>query len=86
MVRADLFRALLEEEVEMKKETRRLIGLRRKDQKGFTLLEYAAGAAVIAGVAYSALTVFGVGLTNFYTGLGNWASNQVSNLPDGNQQ
>lgn len=68
----------------MKKEAKRLIGFTRSNQKGFTLLEYAAGAAVLIGVVYGAMGAFGGGLNDFYVGLGNWASGQVSNLP-GNQ-
>lgn len=71
----------------MKKEKMKLLGLRRKAQKGFTLLEYAAGAAVIAGVAYGALSAFGSGLDTFYRGLGEWASGlTVSASSDGGQQ
>lgn len=53
----------------------RLIGLARKE-RGYTLLEYCAGAAVLAGVVYGGLQFFGSSLAEFFNGLGRWVSSQ----------
>lgn len=73
-------------EERMKKDSG-LIGFRRVGDKGFTLLEYAAGAAVIAGVVYTAMSAFGGGLDTFYRGLGEWVSGlAVSSSSESDQQ
>lgn len=53
----------------------KLIGLVRKE-RGYTLLEYCAGAAVLAGIVYGGLQFFGTSLAGFFTGLGNWVTSQ----------
>ena len=43
-------------------------------ERGFTLLEYCAGAAIIAGVLWGTLTMFGTSLTGMMTSVSDWAS------------
>ena len=50
-------------------------------QKGYTLLEYCAGAAIIVTVLYTALNGLGEQLSTFLQGVGTWA---VTHTP-GNQ-
>lgn len=60
----------------MKKE--KLIGLRRKNgEKGFTLLEYTAGAAIMAGVVWTAFNLFGVQMDAFMDNLTTWMGNRA---------
>ena len=49
-----------------------------KTIKGFTLLEYAAGAAVILTVVMVGLNAMGGNLSTFFTNLGTWATNAGS--------
>jgi hypothetical protein len=51
-------------------------------QRGFTLLEYCAGAAVVAGVLYVGFNELGNNIKGFMEGIGQWLSKrttQVSN-------
>ena len=43
-------------------------------ERGFTLLEYCAGAAVIATVVFAGLQLFGTSLSEFFDGLGAWVT------------
>ena len=57
-------------------------GLRRtgKNQKerGFALLEYVAGAAVLLGIVYAAFSAMGGGFNTFFTSLGTWATGRAT--------
>lgn len=53
---------------------------KNKKQKGFTLLEYAAGAVVIVTVVYIGLQAMGTGLQTFFTDVGTWASTKGSSI------
>ena len=44
----------------------------KKGERGLSLLEYAAGAAVIASVVFAAMGVFGNGVSGFFGGLTTW--------------
>ncbi|RME59915.1 MAG: hypothetical protein D6780_04315 [Candidatus Dadabacteria bacterium] len=44
-----------------------------KKNRGYTLLEYCAGAAVIAGVVWLAMNALGQNLSQFLNALGQWA-------------
>ena len=61
----------------MEKRTK-LIGLRFKDQRGYTLLEYCAGAAIIAGVVWGALNMLGGNMASFLNALGGWVSDRTT--------
>ena len=47
---------------------------RNEKQKGLTLLEYCAGAAIIGLVVFLALRLFGVGLIRAAQHFGQWAA------------
>ena len=49
-------------------------------ERGLSMLEYAAAAAVLMTIIYVGLSAFGNGISNFYSNLGNWATNAT--LPD----
>lgn len=53
----------------------------RYQQKGLAMLEYAAGALVIASAVWLAMTGFGNSLELFFNNLGAWLVNQSANLP-----
>lgn len=53
---------------------------KNKNQKGFTLLEYCAGAAVIAGIVYGGLNIMGNQMSGFFTGLGTWIGTRASSF------
>jgi hypothetical protein len=55
----------------------------QKKQKGFTLLEYAAGAAVIIGIVWLGVNTMGDGISNMLEAIGNWASQQGNNIGGG---
>lgn len=52
----------------------KLFGPRVKDESGFTLLEYCAGAAVLVAIVYVGLELLGTNLSEFFVGLGQWVS------------
>ena len=53
----------------------------KKDaEAGYTLLEYCAGAAVIAGIVFGALTALGGNLENLLQALGTWADNRATDI------
>lgn len=64
----------------MKQRKQKLIGIRSKRQGGFTLLEYCAGAAVIAGVVWLAMNSLGVNLGQFLDRLGQWTSQRTGEI------
>lgn len=52
----------------------------RKNEKGYTLLEYCAGAAIILGVLYGALNALGTDLQNLLGSMGGWANNRQGQI------
>ena len=58
----------------MFKGMKQYFSLKAKDQRGFTLLEYCAGAAIIAGVLWGALTAMGTGMDGLIRSIGTWAT------------
>jgi len=63
---------------------KRLFSIKKKSEKGFTLLEYCAGAAVIAGIVFGALTALGTNLEDLLTALGEWANNRATDIRNAN--
>ena len=57
-----------------------LLGRSRKHEKGYTLLEYCAGAAIIAGVVFTSLNTFGEHMKNFFGSLGKWVEDRGTEL------
>jgi hypothetical protein len=48
---------------------------KNKNEKGYTLLEYCAGAAIVVSVLYGALNTLGGDLKLFLGKIGTWAKN-----------
>jgi len=48
----------------------------RRSERGFTLLEYCAGAVVLLTIVYVAMRGMGENLGGFMTAIGDWASSQ----------
>ena len=64
-------------------EKQKLVGVvRRKSRKeeGFTLLEYAGGAAVLAGLVFLGFRVFGQSLDSLYQGLAAWTNERTETI------
>ncbi len=55
---------------------------RRNNQKGLTLLEYCAGAAIIGVVVFAVFKAMGGGMKEAGQNIGNWAKNTTSNMSD----
>lgn len=61
----------------------RMIRIERRGvrgERGYTLLEYVAGAAIIGGIVFTALTGFGTSMAGFLNGLGTWAQTRTGEL------
>lgn len=55
--------------------------LKKKNQKGLTLLEYCAGAAVVAVVVFAVLQAMGGKLQTAAENVGQWAVDRSGELP-----
>lgn len=49
-----------------------------KTQRGYTLLEYCAGAAIIAGILWTALNSLGGDLQGLLNSVGQWAQSRTN--------
>ena len=58
----------------------KLIRIKKKNQKGYTLLEYCAGAAIIAGVIWAALSTFGTSMSGMFDALSDWTDARTSDV------
>lgn len=47
-----------------------------KRERGYTLLEYCAGAAIIAGILWTALSNLGTDLQGLLDAVGTWANSR----------
>ncbi|MFN4894226.1 MAG: Flp family type IVb pilin [Pseudomonadota bacterium] len=54
----------------------------RKNEKGYTLLEYCAGAAIITGVLWGSLSGLGGDLSDLLGAVSNWATNRTNGISD----
>lgn len=54
--------------------------VRRRAEQGFTLLEYCAGAAIIAGIVWGAMTVLGQNLGQLITTLAEWVGRRSAGI------
>jgi hypothetical protein len=59
---------------------RKLINIRRRSERGFTLLEYCAGAAVVLLVLYVALNAMGSKMGALMSSVGNWAQTRADGI------
>jgi hypothetical protein len=48
---------------------------KNKSEKGYTLLEYCAGAVIVVTLVFSGLKSLGGDLKTFLENIGNWAEN-----------
>ena len=51
--------------------------VRKNSERGFTLLEYCAGAAVLLTIVWAALTALGTNMSTFLNAVGSWATTQA---------
>jgi hypothetical protein len=49
-------------------------------ERGYTLLEYCAGAAIIAGILWTALNALGGNLSGLLNSVGEWATRRSSQI------
>jgi hypothetical protein len=49
-------------------------------ESGYTLLEYCAGAAIIAGVLWGSLSYLGSNLDGLLRGVGDWAGKRTTEI------
>ena len=56
---------------------------RAQSDRGFALLEYCAGAAIIAGVIWVALSNFGGSLSGMLNSLSSWAQARSGEIESG---
>jgi hypothetical protein len=54
---------------------------KNKKQKGYTLLEYAAGAALLVSLLYVGVNLMGTGIQGLLSSIGAWAGQQSTKLP-----
>ena len=60
---------------------RQWIDIKKRDgEEGYTLLEYCAGAAVIAGIVFGALNALGGNLQGLLENLGQWADDRAADI------
>lgn len=55
----------------------------KRGDRGYTLLEYCAGAAVIAGVVWVALGNLGGAMSGFLDGLAGWTRDRTGSISSG---
>jgi Flp pilus assembly pilin Flp len=48
-----------------------------KNERGYTMLEYCAGAAVIGGILLGALNILGNSTSGFLTNISTWMNNRA---------
>ena len=60
--------------------TRMFLNLRSGLERGYTLLEYCVGAAIIASVLWLALNSLGDELSNLLTSVGGWARKEATEV------
>jgi len=53
---------------------------KKKMQRGYTLLEYCAGAALIAGIIWVALNAMGQNISALLNAIGQWAATRTGGI------
>lgn len=51
-----------------------------KKERGYTLLEYCAGAAIIAGILWTALNNLGADLAGLLNAVGAWSNSRTDGI------
>jgi len=52
----------------------------KRKQRGYTLLEYCAGAAIIAGILWTSLNTLGGNMSQLLNAVGKWAQTRTDNV------
>lgn len=52
----------------------------KENQKGYTLLEYCAGAAIISAVIFVALQALGGNMSGLLESIGSWADRRAAEI------
>ncbi len=55
--------------------------LKRRNQKGLTLLEYCAGAAVVAVMTFAFFKMLGNNIKSAGADIGTWAQDRAAEMP-----
>ena len=58
-------------------------GTKRRRQRGYALLEYCAGAAIIASVLWVSLNHLGESLSGILEGVATWAETRAADIGTG---
>jgi hypothetical protein len=53
---------------------------RERRERGYTLLEYCAGAAIITGILWGSLSYLGNSMENLLRGVGDWAQSRATEI------
>jgi len=56
----------------------------KANEKGLSLLEYAAAAAILIGIVYVGFSAFGTSLSDLFDSMTTWANNRTTQI--GNAQ
>lgn len=56
---------------------------KRSSQIGITLLEYTAGAAIIIGLVWGAMSMMGTSLEHVFSNIGVWAQTRADDINRG---
>lgn len=69
----------------MKNETKNLFSLRARkgSNRGFSLLEYCAGAAVLVGIIWAAVNTMGGQVSGMVKSIGDWAGARTTQMGGG---
>jgi len=54
----------------------------RNSERGYALLEYCAGAAVIIAIVWVALQAMGTNMSELLTAIGEWAQDRAQDVRD----
>lgn len=56
---------------------------KRNNQRGITLLEYTAGAAIIIGLVWGAMSLMGTNLQHVFDNIASWAQHRADDISSG---
>jgi hypothetical protein len=64
----------------MKNIFKKYLNIKKKNQKAYTLLEYCAGAAIIAGIVFTALSNLGGSMSDYLGSLSGWVATRAGEV------
>ncbi|MCB0329630.1 MAG: hypothetical protein KDD70_08200 [Bdellovibrionales bacterium] len=59
---------------------KKLLSIKKRNQSGYALLEYCAGAAIVAGILWAALSTFGNSVGGLFDALSSWTNARTSEV------